>query len=172
MDVAGQSPEAQAARDLLMQNKITFDEYMSTPGAYFRASIWSWPAIWEAAQAADPVTAAKVANPWTNDGDGLGAEDAKTLGEAILAMLNENAETNVWASTENVGTQYGDRILSQIPDLMQAVDKALEDKEPSSPVEILEPSGYAEGNVRYTSDSNHLREFAEFCIASGGFQIW
>jgi hypothetical protein len=163
MDVYGKSPKFENLRP-----DQKFDG--SIPGTYFRASIWGWPAIWEAAIMADPETAAKVEHPWTNDGDGLGEEDAKKLGEAIIAMLDDQPDLEKVESTEvNQGTEFARNVFATVESgaLFDAIDREMGTTS-EGPTTVLSPPS----PVTFEADRDFLREFATFCIHSGGFEIW
>ena len=60
----------------------------SERGQYFRANVWSWHPIWEYCCFVITSTTSKVRHGHTNDGDGLGDEDARKLGELLQQKLD------------------------------------------------------------------------------------
>lgn len=63
----------------------------SEDGKYFRASVWSWPPIWEYCEAIAPDLTKRVRLAHTNDGDGLGARNSKVLGRKVTASIEDGS---------------------------------------------------------------------------------
>lgn len=64
---------------------------ISEEGEYFRANIWSWHPIWDYCHDLMPEICSKVENAHSNDGDGLEADDARTVGEAVLMSITNGS---------------------------------------------------------------------------------
>jgi len=60
-------------------------------GEYFRANVWSWHPIWDYCYSLAPQICGKVENAHSNDGDGLGADDAEALGFIVLAVCKNGS---------------------------------------------------------------------------------
>ena len=56
----------------------------SEAGKYFRRNIFGWPPLWGYCEYLAPELTSKVKYGYTNDGDGLNAEDSKALGEMLI----------------------------------------------------------------------------------------
>ncbi|NBR35883.1 MAG: hypothetical protein EBT80_00580 [Chitinophagales bacterium] len=56
-------------------------------GEYFRANGWAWHPIWDYCETIAPKICRKVKYAHSNDGDGLGSEDAEKLGNLILIAV-------------------------------------------------------------------------------------
>lgn len=123
------------------------------PGAYFRASIWSWPGVWQAAIDAAPEIAAKVEHPWSNDGDGLGADDARALGDALLRYLGDD---EVGRERETVSV-YPGGAETQVAEVFAS---------------LFGIPTMNEGESAFQTDRDHVRRFAIFLQQCGGFEIW
>lgn len=122
-------------------------------GEYFRASIWSWPGIWQTAIDAAPEIAAKVAYPWSNDGDGLDGDDATALGDALLRYLDsdevgrERETASVYPGSDATKTAEIFAGVFEIPTMHQ-------------------------GESAFQADRDQLRAFCAFLRYCGGFEIW
>lgn len=57
---------------------------VSEAGEYFRRNVWGWHPLWEYVENMHPYIASKVEYGHSNDGDGLGADEASLLGEQLL----------------------------------------------------------------------------------------
>jgi len=58
-------------------------------GKYFRNNVWWWHPLWEYVEYAFPDIAEKVPYAHSNDGDGLGARDAKILALKLRKNLKD-----------------------------------------------------------------------------------
>lgn len=61
----------------------------SEVGKYFRNNVWWWRPLWDYCLMVAPQLAGKVKHGHSNDGDGLGAVDARALGMALLKEVGE-----------------------------------------------------------------------------------
>ena len=61
-------------------------------GEYFRANIWWWPPLWDYCTEVAPEITNNVEYAYSNDGDGLDAQDAEALANALdLSLLTGTA---------------------------------------------------------------------------------
>lgn len=65
------------------------DEPKNEKGTYFRNSIWGWRPLWEYCEFIAPEITCAVLNGYSNDGDGLDAEDSILLAKALRKSLRD-----------------------------------------------------------------------------------
>lgn len=58
-------------------------------GAYFRNNVWWWRPLWEYCEFVAPELTNMVENGYSNDGDGLDAEDSVLLAKALRKSLRD-----------------------------------------------------------------------------------
>lgn len=161
----------------------------SEAGEYFRNNVWYWRPLWDYCLDTHPEIAGKVQYGHSNDGDGLDAEDAKALGEALLRDFQSGtvqaAEERFRSEVANlpmvecdlcgatgirtdaVGVQYG-MPTEALPEEAAIVLERTHGTCNGCAGHGTRPSMF----TWYSFDVENVREFAHFCIASGGFQIW
>ena len=157
----------------------------SEKGEYFRASVWSWHPLWDYCEELEPELCDSVRSPHTNDGDGLKARDAKLLGIAILAAVGDGRAAKYIAAQEKKVAKMPDKKCDLCAGTGRRAVVPKSGAGPhgcngcggdyGNPPEDMGKAGT--GKVRpfetnYSFDLDHLREFGEFCCASGGFRIW
>lgn len=139
----------------------------SEKGEYFRNNVWWWRPLWTYCEKVSPEAAA-VENGQTNDGDGLDADDAEALAERLLVEIEAGR-------TRRYAANYRAR-LRRIPD-----EKCMHcdgtGERHDQYVEGTCNGCNGKGKVRphathYPFSVENVREFAEFCQDSGGFQIY
>jgi hypothetical protein len=69
-------------------------------GAYFRNNVWWWRPLWEYCEYVAPELTCTVENGYSNDGDGLDAEDSVLLAKALRQALR-NGYTKVYEDARN-----------------------------------------------------------------------
>lgn len=136
---------------------------VSEEGEYFRNTGWAWAPLARYILTVHPTLAAGCTLWLSNDGDGLDGEQARLLGEALLA----DSRTGALAARERQINAF----LDGLPDV---------------PCGRCEATGSVQGarcGVCWGRGSRRPREtwsqfsavnaerFARFCIASGGFEI-
>ncbi len=146
----------------------------STEGEYFRNSVWWWHPLAEYITDSHPDLAAACTLWHTNDGDGLDADDAAALADALTEDLNNGAvalyeaERSVQIAalpretcqlcagtgtrSDDIGVQMGFTARGWC----NGCD-GLGDREPWA--------------ASYVFDVANVAEFAKFARASGGFEI-
>jgi hypothetical protein len=140
-------------------------------GEYFRNNVWWWRPLWRYCEhvASELIPNGNLGH--SNDGWGLDAVNAEELGQRLLLLIAEGKTK-----------QHEDEYMAAL--------KAL----PLEPCEICagtgkrkEPPQSGAGNIHcngcdgkgkresfaahYPFSTDNVREFAEFCISSGGFKI-
>lgn len=129
-------------------------------GKYFRNNVWWWHPLWDYIEYAFPEIASKVVYAHTNDGDGLGARDAKLL----ALKLRNNLKNGKVAEYEK---EYHQAVeIGKVQHLQQ---KQKELKQGSSVEEDSSQEYY--WPEYYKFDEENVREFAEFLENCGGFSI-
>jgi hypothetical protein len=123
----------------------------SEEGEYFRANIWSWRPIHELIEKANVLPPKMVEDMGFNDGAGPSEEQALLLAAAIENMIDGMDDDNTFMLSSEVD--------GPVAALLQALN--------SQGVEIVSPRGPV-----YQAEVAHVREFVEFCRASGGFEVW
>lgn len=169
MDVFGTSPRSEA-------------------GSYFRNNVWWWHPLWDYCLNIHGDIANKVEHGHSNDGDGLDANDAHTLGERLLADI----ENGITAEYE---TRYRERLASLpmndckwcnstgIRTDEVGVKNGMPERELEEAVAIMlgRTHGYCNAcngvgrepawETNYPFSVENVREFAEFLLDCGGFKI-
>jgi hypothetical protein len=169
MDVFGQDPTSEA-------------------GEYFRANVWGWVPLWSMCDDKFRTVASKVEYGYTNDGDGLGAEDAKALSRMINSSL-ENGVVQDWINQDNTAKDNLPNITCHCCDGagIRSDERGIN---AGYPTKELDPDiakivgrthgscnacdGLGEKEPREASYRLHIEkveEFAEFLADCGGFQI-
>lgn len=160
----------------------------SETGEYFRNNVWWWRPLWNYCLELHGDIAGRVEYGHSNDGDGLDADDSRALGLRLLEDVKSGR-------TAEYKTDY-DRELSELPrtkcDLCEGTgirtDKV--GKEHGMPEQELGEAeaiilgrthgscnschGYgtmANWLTHYPFEVDNVREFAEFLLDCGGFQI-
>lgn len=163
-------------------------EPTSEKGKYFRNNLWWWRPVAEYCLNEHPDIANECEHWHTNDGDGLSATSAKALGEALLSDVASGkadefmAQYRKWQSemprekcdlcdstgvrTDEVGRRMGmpERVLDDATAIALGRTHGW--------CNACSGEGYKDAwATNYPFSVENLQEFAEFCIASGGFQI-
>jgi len=144
----------------------------SEKGEYFRNNVWWWRPLWNYCCLVDPELDQKVPYGHSNDGDGLDSEGAKELGIKLQAeIITGRALTYV--------EQY-EKARQAIP--KEDCKYCDENAERTWQQENGEPytkicnacSGTKKVDsweVHYPMNLENIKEFSEFLLESGGFQI-
>ena len=170
MDVYGKAPETEE-------------------GKYFRASVWSWHPIADMVTAWYPSLTGNCQYWHSNDGDGLDAEDAKRLGDALAKDIEAGTvrvaiaeyETQLAAlprekceycngsgvRTDEVGVNLG------MPTKEYVVEEDGKAVAKTGWCNGCDGEGSRESSATwYRMDLEHVKEFAAFLKTCGGFEIW
>lgn len=161
----------------------------SEKGGYFRNNLWYWRPLWTYCLTQHPDLCDKVEYAHYNDGDGLDADDARTLGERLMADLESG-------TVADYKVEY-DAALAALPlencewcqstgirsDEIGVAHKMPEKELPEIDAIVLgRTHGYCNGCngygkkpsffTHYPFEVDNVREFAEFLLDCGGFEIW
>ena len=123
----------------------------SDEGEYFRANIWSWRPIHELIEKANVLPQNMVEDMAFNDGAGPDEHQALLLAASIENMIDGMDNDNTFMLSSEVDGPIA-AILSQFKE---------------QGIEIVSPRGPV-----YQAEVAHVREFVQFCRASGGFEVW
>jgi len=160
-------------------------------GEYFRNNVWWWHPLWDYVYsvAADLIPESVYDHGHSNSGAGLGARDAKKLGKLLLDeiefgrtakyendyrqhLANLPLEVCTWCNGVGIRT---DRV---------GVEGGMPSKEldEATAIALGRTHGTCNGcngegktqpwSANYPFSVENVRQFAEFCIESGGFKIW
>lgn len=156
-----------------------FDLYGREPktpkGEYFRNNIWWWRPLWDyVCEQSDGVLSEADKNKGSfNDGHAISAAKANKLAK----LLNKQLESG---EVLRYSKEYA-AMLAAIPDEKCNWCDGTGDRKDLEPAEWKEKCGgcnscHGKGTVRpfitnYPFSEENVREFAEFCEASGGFEI-
>ena len=127
-------------------------------GNYFRANIWTWPAIMSLVAQTEVLPQDLVNAMQFNDGAGPDERQAKQLANALEIMLAEKPDSEIIRCTGSNCPTFG---------LARQVLKELQS--PVHPEDFSPGSEEIEGS---TVEVGYLREFINFCRESGGFKVW
>lgn len=143
-------------------------------GEYFRNNVWWWRPLADYILNFHP-DIAKGCQYWhTNDGDGLNATDAKKLGEALLldiqtgvaqARLDQREALLRDLPMEKCELCNGTGVRTDAIGVSLGMDK-------EKRCNGCDSTGQKEPFARqYPASIENIQEFADFAIASGGFEI-
>jgi hypothetical protein len=160
----------------------------SEKGSYFRNNVWWWRPLADYCIENHPDIAEKCEYWHSNDGDGLDAEDAYALAERLMADIAEGKVSehernyNEWrASLPREACELCE--CTGIRTDKVGVDMGMPEKELSPEVSILTGRTHGWCNAcdgvgtqeswlaGYPFSEENVKEFAEFLMDSGGFQI-
>ncbi len=124
---------------------------LSDEGEYFRANVWSWRPIHELIEKTNVLPKEMVYEMSFNDGAGPDKHQALLLAAAMENMVEGMDDDNTFMLSSEVDGPVA-AILSHFKE---------------QGIEIVSPRGPV-----YQAEVSHVREFIEFCRASGGFEVW
>lgn len=154
-------------------------------GDYFRASVWGWRPLAEYVLQVHPDIAAGCTYWHSNDGDGLDAQDAAALGEALRADI-DSGRAQTYVLQRKARLEALPRLTCRIcegrgrrtrEDDRRLVPSIVAEGRWITPAEGMVCNGcngegtVADPETMYGLAVEDLEEFAAFCAASGGFEI-
>ena len=157
------------------ENKETKEQYHqewdefenSNPGVYFRNNCWGWRPLWNYCYAiADDIISEELfESGHSNSGAGLNDKDAKLLGKRLLQQIREGRTIKYQASYEQYLNDLPDNVCSRCNGNNKGHNKMKDCK-------LCNGTGKSTNfNKHYPFDVDNVKEFAKFCIESGGFEI-
>lgn len=142
----------------------------SEKGEYFRNNVWWWRPLWDYCE--EVYEPCNLISGHSNDGDGLDADGAAELASVLFEKL-ESGETQAYATLrqgflESLPDNPCDicKGTGQRPDGLYGVEWKQEGCNGCGGTGKVRPF-----EANYPFDTENVREFAEFCAASGGFEI-
>ena len=160
----------------------------SEKGEYFRNNVWWWHPLWDYCLNVHDDIAGQVDSGHSNDGDGLDEEDAHKLGLRLMSDLEDG-------TTAEYERKYRERLAllpmrdcnwcesTGIRTDSVGVENGMPTKELDEDVAIVvgRTHGWCNscrGNgkivpweANYPFSTENVREFAEFLLDCGGFEI-
>ncbi len=159
------------------------DKYQEeNPGHYFRNNVWWWRPLWEFVchHCFDYLTPKDMAKGHINDGHIISKTKATKIGKRLLKLIeNKTVDRDVNEHTliMEKAKANNDILDKQKENLKNRVTKILGKEVP--PMDY--PEKYKEEwnrlqdqrqwDEHYPFNKDNVRNFAEFCLQSGGFQI-
>ena len=156
-------------------------------GAYFRNNVWWWRPLWNyCCEVSEEARSVEFGH--TNDGDGLNAEDAIKLGNTLNAEIASGRTeqyrldyyralselpredcalcNNTGTRSDEIGVQHGmpTKVLDEIK--ASVLGRTIGWCNGCDGVGTKEPWA-----ASYPFDVDNVQQFANFVIASGGFEI-
>ena len=128
-------------------------------GNYFRANIWTWPAIMALVAQTEVLPQDLVNQMQFNNGVGPNARQAKKLADALEKLIEGQTNDQVFHSSGSNCPAFG--VAQVVRDLLSAAAAA--ENMSDSPDPEYEPGS--------SVDLGYLREFIRFCRQSGGFIV-
>lgn len=129
----------------------------SEKGSYFRSNIWGWPGILDAIAETGVLPDEMVEAMASNMGAGPDEAQSLALADALDAKLASIPAGGTFMSEESKYAQMGTATVARVMlEMLPMVDKEAK----------------AVATADFSTDVDFLREFAEFCRDSGGFEVW
>lgn len=149
-----------------------FDVYGKAPksdlGRCFTTSVWAWRPLWIYCLTVAPEIAGKVKRAQSNDGDGLDAGDALALGEVLAASVQSGL-------AEGCAGNFRATVIGLPDEVCFYCDGSgiRTDTESKRECNVCKGTGKVRpAGASYRFNVGPVEEFAAFCCASGGFEIW
>ena len=160
--------ELDADKKLREQYHKEWDEYEKVNvGHYFRNNCWWWRPLWNYCYhiADDLISEELHKSGHHNDGAGLDDKDAKLLGNRLLQQIREGKTIEYQADYQQQLDDLPDDDCMRCNNNNYGNNKKRECKN-------CNKTGKSENfSKHYPFDVDNVKEFAEFCIQSGGFKI-
>ena len=140
---------------------------LNKAGEYFRANIWFWRPLWSYCCEISPL-AAGVKYGFSNDGDGLDAEGAIALADAIDAQIKSGATKD----HENVRRVELVSLPDEACNLCHGTGTRTDMVVANGCNKCLGKGKVRPFETSYPFDEDTVRQFSKFLRNSGGFEIW
>lgn len=141
-------------------------------GEYFRNNVWYWRPLWDYCLDKYPAIAGKVKYGHSNDGDGLNAEDSYKLG----LLLNQDLQSGIVKKYEQDYKNYVDNLPKDTCHICKGTKmffyEDIDGNDQERECNNCDEEGLTQNDLHhYPFSENNVKEFAQFCIHSGGFKI-
>ena len=136
-------------------------------GHYFRNNCWWWRPLWNYCHnlAPDLIDEELFEDGHSNSGAGLDDKKAKKLGQLLLQEINNGNTIRYQAEYEQWLDDLPDNVCSHCNGNNRGNNKMKDCR-------VCGGEGKTKNwNKSYPFDIDNVREFAEFCLQSGGFRI-
>ena len=142
--------------------------HKANAGVYFRNNCWWWRPLWIYCHQIAPelISEETYTSGTYNDGAGLDAKDAKKLGIKLLVKIEDG-------STKGYKEER-DLCLEALPDDdCNVCNNNNRGNSKKKDCHACKGKGTQQNwNRHYPFSVDNVKEFAHFCIQSGGFEIW
>ena len=146
-----------------------YDEYRdANPGVYFRNNVWWWRPLWQfvCERFDDILTEQDMERGCYNDGHEITEDKAMKIGVELTAMLEDGTIQ-----------AYNDQYEAEMKALPQVdcfvCDNNNRGHKKKKECKSCNQTGLKDDWAKsYPFDVENVREFAQFCLESGGFEIW
>ena len=159
------------------------DEYeVNNPGDYFRNNVWWWRPLWNlvCASCDDILTEKDMSGGSYNDGHKISKTKATRIGKRLSKLLADGTINEIDKSESlrrAKAKAYNGEIEEQLSDLRGKVKE--EHGENLVPADYPEPHKSEWDRIYkkkkweadYPFDKENVKDFATFCLQSGGFEI-
>lgn len=133
----------------------------SGKGEYFRSNIWGWPTILDAIAGTKVLPEDLVEQMAYNAGAGPDAEQSIALADALDEYLDGVIANGTFISDDSKYAKVGTATVAT--EMLKVL---------SGSEGITKVLAGGEEEAQFSADVEFIREFAEFCRDSGGFQVW
>ena len=136
-------------------------------GYYFRNNCWWWRPLWNYCYhiADDIISEELYESGHSNSGAGLNDKGAKLLGNRLLQQIREGKTMEYQASYQQYLDDLPDDVCSRCNGNNRGHNKMKDCK-------MCNGTGKTTNfNKSYPFDIDNVKEFAKFCLQSGGFKI-
>jgi hypothetical protein len=136
-----------------------YDLYGMNPrnpaGEYFRSSIWTWPMFHSLIAETQVLGEEALESICYNDGYEISNQEAIAIGNGISAIINNADNDAIYAPVNanessirmaNMGNQLAEMLTGQGVDVIKSGDEFV--------------------------NKPYIQEFVDFCLASGGFNVY
>jgi uncharacterized protein YlaI len=152
------------------------------PGVYFRSNVWYWRPLWMyvCTSCHGMLTEKDISKGQFNDGHTISKTKSKRIA-ARLRKLLKNLDVRIYAAHFEEERQKAEDHNKKIEILIDALKERVKEQHGDIvPKDYPEPHKTDWDNLQaekkwegnYPFDEEHVKEFAEFCEQSGGFQIF
>lgn len=126
----------------------------NSAGGYFCNTVWYWIPLWEyiASECSDLVTERDITLGGSNSGHRISRTKANAIGKRLHRLLR-TGKTQAYAKR----LRRSRLSRSKAPALVNVR-------------KVVRALGVTAGPPEFSVEN--VREFADFCVASGGFEIW
>jgi hypothetical protein len=149
----------------------------SEKGKYFRSNVWYWRPLWEYCSSVAPKLTNKVKYAGSNDGDGLDAANSVALANVLYLKISSGHTRDFEVKWQKA---IDDAPLVKCDFCQQGLRKWEAgsinndtDQDVYKTCNSCNGTGLVKDMISwYPFSADLVKEFADFLIDSGGFEIW